>query len=154
MKNECVRMKELLSAYADNELDKKEMTEVSEHLAGCDSCSIKLKTLNEIRKILKSKKVISPPPFLENHIMTAVKELSFQQGLPRELPLGNWRLIPLFAALSIFMIVLIGQFNNSPVELSPVEEYIYDTMTADNTMLIQEESLFIRDDVFDMLLNL
>lgn len=154
MKNECVKTEGLLSAYADNELAKKEMTEVSEHLAGCSDCSGKLKTLNKIKVILKSKKVVAPTPFLENRIVTAIAGLSSRQGLPWKLPLGNWRSIPLFAAVSIFMIVLIGQFNNTPVKLSPVEEYIYDTMTVDNSLLLQDESLITRDDVFNMLLNL
>lgn len=154
MKNECAKTEELLSAYADNELTEKEMTEVSKHLAGCGNCSGKLKTLNELREILKSKKIVAPTPFLENRIITAVEGLSSRQGLPWKLPLGNWRPIPLFAAMSIFIIVFIGQFNNTPVILSPVEEYIYDTMTVDNNLLLQEESLITRDDVFNMLLNL
>ncbi|GAF82518.1 unnamed protein product [marine sediment metagenome] len=151
MKNECERMDKLLSAYLDNELDSKSAMKVKEHLSKCSHCSERLTTLKEIHGLLRARERMEPPPFLENRILSAAENI----GLPQEvLPYSGWKLIPLFTAISILLLVFSFRDGDKDKEISPVDEYIYQSMAMDNNGFLLEESPITQDDMLNTFLDL
>jgi len=69
----CENIKELLSAYADNELTDAQRNLVEEHLAGCADCRAILADYTEVRKQLLSLRETPPLPDVEEATMTKIK---------------------------------------------------------------------------------
>jgi anti-sigma factor RsiW len=59
MKTDCVELNELVSAYADGELDAAERSRVEEHIASCRECSDFVQTCRRIDQAVE--KELAPP---------------------------------------------------------------------------------------------
>ena len=154
MRNDCKEIKELLTSYIDGELDAKNSGLLKQHLRGCSLCSEELKAIEEVRGLLKTKKTVEPPPFLEDRIISAVKDTITQQGQQWQLFPGEWKLIPLFSALLIALVFIWSNYTDQTASSTPVEDYIYSNMTAENNIILLDESPVSQDDMLEAFLNL
>ena len=102
---------------------------------------------------MKSKKAVEPPPFLENRIISAIKNLETPQGLKWQVFPGEWKLIPLFTAALVVLVFIWVNYTDKPGGATPVDEYIYSTMTAENNKILLNESPVSQDDMLEAFLN-
>ena len=143
MKNNCKNINKLLSAYLDNELDIHDITLVKEHLSSCGQCRHELKKLNQITLILKAKKSIEPPAYLEKRIISSIEGIPLKRGFLWKIAHSTAGFLPVFTAVSLALLFI---FNLGKNELPPVYEYIYDAMTVENNELLFEKALLAQDD--------
>ena len=154
MKINCKEMEELLISYIDNEINSNDSAMLKEHLRNCSLCSEELKAMEEIRELLKSRKAVEPPPFLESRIISAVKDIKASQGLKWQVFPGEWKLIPLLSTVLIALVFIWGSYTDKPGGATPVDEYIYGAMTAENNTILLDESPISQDDMLEAFLNL
>lgn len=154
MKNKCKKIEKLLSSHLDNELDAGKTAIIKKHLDSCGNCSETLKTLEEIQELMRLKNPNEPPPFLQNRILSTLNDSNVQWGFLRRLSSAGNKLLPLFTAISILLLIFIGQIKNTPGTSSPVDEYIYGSMTAENNTILLGESPITQDDVLNTILDL
>jgi anti-sigma factor RsiW len=70
---ECNQMRELISAYADGELDAKERAEAERHLGGCAECSRSLETISALKAAMRDDVLLfNVPGALKKKIETMV----------------------------------------------------------------------------------
>jgi len=70
---ECDQMKELISAYADGELDAKERADAERHLGDCAECSQSLKTITALKAAMRNDVLLfNVPGALKKKIETMV----------------------------------------------------------------------------------
>ena len=55
------KMKELVSSYADGELDKETRRQVEDHLASCAECRAELEDTRKLEEVMSGMKLKSPP---------------------------------------------------------------------------------------------
>src|SRR5580658_1848203 len=70
---ECDQMRELISAYADGELEAKERAEAERHLGDCAECSRSLKTISALKVAMRNDVLLfNVPGALKKKIETMV----------------------------------------------------------------------------------
>ncbi len=56
----CSRVKNLVSAYLDRELNGETMLEVQRHLRCCERCTVELESMRRVKQLLAESKVVEP----------------------------------------------------------------------------------------------
>ncbi|HRX80685.1 MAG TPA: zf-HC2 domain-containing protein, partial [Pirellulaceae bacterium] len=109
-------MKELLSAYFDDELASEKRTAVSEHLAGCDKCSTELAGFERLSDMARGLYTPMPPPQMWSQLEQQLEEEQIAQKVqltnrrPRQF-FSVQRLVAVAAAL--FVAFGLGWFGYS-----------------------------------------
>src|SRR5512142_1846738 len=103
----CERVRSLLGAYVDGELDLVTALEIEEHLRGCESCRREYRLLMDLHEATRAPSLqYSAPPRLESRIRASLKKSS-----PRSptFPVFSWRSLASASAavLVLFAIVAI-----------------------------------------------
>lgn len=97
----CLRTRDLLSGYLDNELDVRTKSSVREHLSSCGSCRSELETLRLIIQEAASLPLAEPPAELRARILSAVSDRSASAGMFQRLQgLFSARTVPWAAGVS------------------------------------------------------
>lgn len=76
---DCTEVKELLSAYFDDELVSEKRTAVSEHLAGCDECSSELAGFERLSDMARDLDTPIPPPQMWSQLEKQLEEEQLAQ---------------------------------------------------------------------------
>jgi hypothetical protein len=71
---DCTEVKELLSAYFDDELAAQKRTAVSEHLAGCAECSTELAGFERLSELARALDTPMSPPHMWSHLEQQLEE--------------------------------------------------------------------------------
>lgn len=121
MNSDIMCKSELISRYLDNELDGEELKRAENHIAGCDSCKIRLsdyKKINAGLNIPLYPQSESGTAEFENNVIEAIKGKE-NSGL------GNWKeyffqkrvLVP--AGLAVSALLMFFTVFNEPVPTGP-----------------------------------
>lgn len=87
---ECLRIDELLEAYADDELSTDERTLVDSHVAACAQCAAQLSLAQRVRGTLRELPAQAFPPALVPTDLAATEKIDEQPGR-RVVSLGGWQ---------------------------------------------------------------
>lgn len=71
---DCTEVKQLLSAYFDDELASEERIAVAEHLAGCDECSTELAGFERLSDMARGLDTPMPPPQMWSQLERQLEE--------------------------------------------------------------------------------
>ena len=103
---ECKEIEDKLSSYIDNQLSSEERMIVAEHLKECSKCSLVMEELKKTVAHIQTIEETEPPPWLEQKIMSKVREEAEQkQGMLHKLFFPRRLKIPLQAAATIAIAV-------------------------------------------------
>ena len=106
---DCTEVKELLSAYFDDELASEKRTAVAEHLAGCDECSTELAGFERLSELAGSLVTPMAPPQMWSQLEQQLEEDQTAQ----KVHLANRRPTQYFpaqrlVALAATLVVVVG----------------------------------------------
>jgi len=107
----CQRIKELIPAYMDEELQPNEMKEVREHLSVCSTCQKEFETFEKSWAMLGELDEIQPEPgFIGRFWSRLALEQSWQEKIKEvmENMFSHKQLVPVLATLCIM--ILVGSF--------------------------------------------
>jgi len=138
----CEKVKERLSAFMDNELDRKKSSEIEQHLAECSICNQEMKLLTQTWSSLELWEKIEPSDKFEIRFWQRVREKEQRQPLFQRL---LQRSIPVTAlGLIILVIGLLGGIYLGNI-LYPKEIKVY----TDESLSLAEESFLYLDNFED-----
>lgn len=101
----CEKVKEKLSAFIDNELDREKTSEIKQHLAECSGCNQELKLLTQAWDALEGWERIESSDNFEARFWQRVRERELGQSLFQRL---LTKLIPVPTTVIILIIGLLG----------------------------------------------
>jgi hypothetical protein len=111
----CDQAKKIIPVYLDGELGQEEARFVKEHIVSCAACQKELRALERSWKMLGEWKDIDPVPGYVSRFWT---EVSFQRPWHEKIIrgfgviLGKKRLVPVYAAVCVFLITGIFSLRN------------------------------------------
>lgn len=101
----CEKIKEKLSAFIDNELDREKTSDIEKHLAECSDCNQELKILAKTWDSLEVWEKIEPSDNFEARFWQRVRERELRQPLFQRL---FTKAIPVPTTVIILVIGLLG----------------------------------------------
>ena len=101
----CEKVKEKLSAFIDNELEKEIRSEIEQHLAQCPVCNKELELLSQTWSTLEVWEKIKPSESFESKFWHRVREKELKQSLFQRL---LTKLIPVPTTVIILTIGLLA----------------------------------------------
>ncbi|HIE05295.1 MAG TPA: hypothetical protein EYP58_00690 [bacterium (Candidatus Stahlbacteria)] len=123
MKQDCDRVRELLSPFLDGELAPEERELVEDHLIGCEACQKEFARLKELDQAISRIKVEEPS---HNFHPRLIHTLSKEYAKRKRRRSFLIQLAPLAAAASILLIVLVSSqifFVKYPTESFRIRSY-------------------------------
>ncbi|MFQ6084222.1 MAG: anti-sigma factor family protein [Candidatus Aminicenantia bacterium] len=135
----CKKVKEKLSAFIDNELERKVRSEIEQHLTECFGCNQELKLLTQAWDALEVWEKIEPSDSFEARFRQRIRERELRQPLFQRV---SKIVIPVPAmALIILVIGLLGGIYLGNI-LYPEETKV---STDESFSLVKENFLYLDD---------
>jgi anti-sigma factor (TIGR02949 family) len=111
---DCARTRFFLNAYLDGELAECDRRQVSQHLARCERCAVRLDSFRRVRSILKDRSPRQPAPAELRRRIARMQLPSRRRG---------WRTAAAAAALCLLVIpVVADSISRSPVDRDALKE--------------------------------
>lgn len=113
----CGEVKNLISAYVDEELDLQSTRLVSMHLKRCDECARHFERVKRIGLVLSSIEKPKNDPAMEARLFIELKAAAERPSLTERILrayMPDWRMV---AATGVFVLVLFVYFAGGPLEL-------------------------------------
>src|SRR5579884_1012254 len=105
----CEHVKDLLSAYLDNELASDEREHVHTHLQGCSRCQAVLEDYRHFNTLLAELPRVSPNPILRYATFSSPEYLKLTRHLvPSRRSPYRWRVMQVLVAACLLLILTIG----------------------------------------------
>ncbi len=104
----CHHARQLISPYLDGQLTGREMLDLGDHLAGCESCRVEMQSLRQMKTLLRG--LHTPAPRLEFSRQLSSQEILSGRASwpPALLPLRPQRGRRLAAALALSCVTLLA----------------------------------------------
>ncbi|MBE0460678.1 MAG: zf-HC2 domain-containing protein [Candidatus Aminicenantes bacterium] len=134
----CKKVKERLSAFMDDELDRKKTSEIEQHLAECSACNQELKLLTKTWGSLEVWEKIEPSDNFEAIFWQKIRGRELRQPLFQRL---LTKVIPVPTAVIILIIGLVGGIYLCNI-LYPKETKVY---TDESLSLVKENFLYLNN---------
>lgn len=138
----CKKIKKKLSAFLDNELDRKKTSEIEQHLAECSDCTQELKLLTQTWDALEVGEKTEPSNNFEAIFWQRVRERELGQSLYQRL---LTKVIPVLTTVIIFFIGLLGGFYLGN-EIYPKEIKV----SSDESLSLGKENFLYLDNFEDL----
>ncbi len=107
----CQEMDRLIQLYLDEELSRKEVSEVEEHMRHCPLCAQKLSRLRKVVSIISDLEVVEPPWGFTDRVMYNLPAHRRSQGLFSKL--RSWQVEFAWGALAVAFTLILYLTNIS-----------------------------------------
>ncbi len=150
---ECLKIKEKISAYIENQLTLEETKLIEGHLGSCKGCSIFLEDLKKTVKYAQSLGEVEPPPWLTQKVMAKVREeTEKKKSILHKLfyPLHIKVPIEVFATIAVAVTALYMFRTIEPqmkVVHAPSEKMAVEEHEERSRELKKDESISFKDDI-------
>ncbi len=115
----CRKIKRLLNAYLDKELNPQKTSLVESHLKTCLNCQKELKDFLSLKKLIGLEEKKKAPPGFSQLLLEKIRE---KRPLSLEIENLAKKLIPIPLALGLLLGSYLGFLNINKAE--PIEEYL------------------------------
>ncbi len=115
-----LHFQELISLHVDNEITDTQSVELFSHLAACDGCRKFLRTTIHVRSHIASQELAEVSQTLDRRVLDIVNRKTTREAKREWLAPFWWTriIIPLPAAASLALLIIIGSLLVSPILVS------------------------------------
>lgn len=147
--NTCERMRCMLSAYTDGELNKKQTAAVEKHLGSCPSCAREAEQLRTLSALVSDvAQELVPPAHIHASVMRMVKETP--KLIPKPKRVWRWQTVgSALAAVCLLTILTTALFAGGVFEHVKMENMVNSSMEPEADSPMNNSSAELSEKVDD-----